>query len=100
VAARATRQPPDAARKAATTVCVVDGVGAHEELLEQLGPHTTGVGCIYVKDLTAVDLEVLETIVSPVIRRPHRRHVHEAGPLRAARASETASTERRSTQPL
>jgi len=53
-----------AARKAATTVYVVDGVGAHVELLEQLGPHTTGVGCIYVKDLTAVDLEVLETIVS------------------------------------
>ena len=34
------------------------------ELLEQLGPHTTGVGRIYVKDLTAADLEVLETIVS------------------------------------
>lgn len=53
-----------ASRKAATTVYVVDGVGAHAELLEQLGPHTTGVGCIYVKDLTAVDLGVLETIVS------------------------------------
>lgn len=53
-----------AARKAATTVYVVDGVGAHADLLEQLGPHTTGVGCIYLKDLTTVDLEVLETIVS------------------------------------
>ena len=31
---------------------------------ERLGPHTTGVGCIYVKDLTTVDLDVLETIVS------------------------------------
>jgi hypothetical protein len=53
-----------AARKAATTVYVPDGVGAHAELLEQLGRHTTGVGCIYMKDLTAVDLEVLETIVA------------------------------------
>ncbi len=53
-----------AARKAATTVYVSDGVGAHAELLERLGPHTTGVGCIYVKDLTAVDLDVLETIVA------------------------------------
>jgi hypothetical protein len=52
------------ARQAATTVYVADGVGAHAELLKRLGPHTTGVGCIYVKDLTAVDLEVLETIVS------------------------------------
>ena len=52
------------ARKAATTVYVPEGVGAHTELLEQLGPHTTGVGCIYMKDLTAVDLDILETVVS------------------------------------
>jgi len=52
------------ARKGATVVYVLDGVGAHNDLLERLGPHTTGVGCIYMKDLTAVDLEVLETIVA------------------------------------
>jgi hypothetical protein len=52
------------ARKAATVVYVVDGVGAHTEMLERLGPHTTGVGCIYIKDLTAVDLDVLEAIVA------------------------------------
>ena len=52
------------ARKAATTVYVSDGVGAHAELLERLGPHTSGVGCIYMKDLATVDLDVLETIVS------------------------------------
>jgi Domain of unknown function (DU1801) len=53
-----------AARKAATTVYVSDGVAAHAELLEQLGPHTTGVACIYLNDLSTVDLGVLETIVS------------------------------------
>ena len=53
-----------AARKAATTVYVLDGVAAHAELLERLGPHTTGVGCIYMKDLTVVDLDVLEAIIS------------------------------------
>ncbi len=53
-----------AARKAATTVYVMDGVGAHAELLGRLGPHSTGVGCIYLKDLQTVDLEVLETIVA------------------------------------
>lgn len=53
-----------AARKAATTVYVLDGVGAHTDLLARLGPHTTGVGCIYVKDLTVVDLDVLETVVA------------------------------------
>ena len=53
-----------AARKAATTVYVYDGVDAHRENLARLGPHTTGVGCIYLKDLDAVDLDVLEQIVA------------------------------------
>jgi Domain of unknown function (DU1801) len=53
-----------AARKAATVVYLSDGVGAHTEALDRLGPHTTGVGCVYVKDLTAIDLEVLEEIVA------------------------------------
>lgn len=53
-----------APRKAATTIYVNDGVGAHDELLERLGPHTTGVGCIYIKDLKAVDLGILERIIS------------------------------------
>jgi hypothetical protein len=53
-----------AARKAATTVYVYDGVDAHRGRLERLGPHTTGVGCIYLKDLDAVDLGVLEEIIA------------------------------------
>ncbi len=52
-----------APRGAATTVYLSDGVGAHAELLEKLGPHTTGVGCLYVKKLDDIDLEVLETVV-------------------------------------
>ncbi len=52
-----------AARKAATTVYLLDGVGAHAELLERLGPHKTGVGCLYLKDLAAVDLSVLEQMI-------------------------------------
>lgn len=52
-----------AACSAATTVYLSDGVGAHADLLQELGPHTTGVGCVYLKNLDDVDLEVLETIV-------------------------------------
>ena len=52
-----------AARKAATTVYMLDGVGAHAELLERLGPHKTGVGCLYLKDLAEVDLSVLEQMI-------------------------------------
>ena len=50
-------------RKAATTVYLADGIGAHAALVERLGPHTTGVGCLYLKDLDDVDLSVLEAVV-------------------------------------
>jgi len=50
-------------RKAATTIYLPDGVGAHRDLLDRLGPHTTGVGCVYIKDLGTVDLETVEQIV-------------------------------------
>ena len=51
-------------RKAATTIYLADGIGAHPELLERLGPHTTGVGCLYVNDLAQIDLAVLEQLVA------------------------------------
>ena len=51
-------------RKAASTIYLPDGVGAYEEELSRLGPHTTGVGCLYLKDLEAVDLGVLEAILT------------------------------------
>jgi hypothetical protein len=50
-------------RRAATTVYLADGVEAHAQALGRLGPHTTGVGCLYLEDLDAVDLGVLEEVV-------------------------------------
>ncbi|MGM1018704.1 MAG: DUF1801 domain-containing protein [Actinomycetota bacterium] len=52
-----------APRKAATTIYLVDGVDAHTEALAQLGAHTTGVGCLYIKSLDEVDLGVLRGIL-------------------------------------
>jgi hypothetical protein len=57
-----------APRKSATTIYLLDGVGAYTEPLSRLGPHTTGVGCLYVKDLAKVDLGVLEAIVDESYR--------------------------------
>ncbi|MGW0040482.1 DUF1801 domain-containing protein [Rhodococcus sp. NPDC003348] len=51
-------------RKAASVVYLSDGVGAHADLVDRLGPHTSGVGCLYIKDLTQVDLGVLEQLVA------------------------------------
>lgn len=50
-------------RKAAMTVYLLPGLTEHPELLARLGAHTTGVGCLYMKNLDDVDLEVLEALV-------------------------------------
>ncbi|GEK19757.1 DUF1801 domain-containing protein [Cellulomonas xylanilytica] len=50
-------------RKAATTVYFPDGAETHADLLADLGPHTIGKSCLYLKDLDAVDLGVLEEMV-------------------------------------
>lgn len=51
-------------RKTASVIYVSDGVGAHPDLVDRLGPHTSGVGCLYLKDLADVDLEVLAELVA------------------------------------
>jgi hypothetical protein len=72
-----------AARSAATVVYVSDGVGAHAASLERLGPHTAGVACIYLKDLTAIDQQVLEAIVGQSYRTlstgTYRKRAREGG---------------------
>jgi hypothetical protein len=35
----------------------------HEPLLDDLGPHTLGVGCVYIKRLDAIDQSALERLV-------------------------------------
>jgi hypothetical protein len=55
-------------RKPAMTIYLADGTGAYADPLSRLGPHTTSVGCLYIKDLAQVDLGVLEKIVDESYR--------------------------------
>jgi hypothetical protein len=55
-------------RKAATSIYLPDGIGRYDEQLKQLGPHATGVGCLYIKDLDKIDIPVLEGIVTESYR--------------------------------
>ncbi len=57
-----------APRKAATTIYLYDGIDAHADLVERVGPHTTGVGCLYLKDLARIDLAALEELVAASYR--------------------------------
>jgi hypothetical protein len=51
-------------RKQALTLYVTEGFNDYQELLADLGPHTTGKSCLYIKDLDEVDNEVLTELIS------------------------------------
>ena len=57
-----------APRRQATTVYLLS-TAAHGTQLAKLGPHETGVGCLYIKDLESVDTDVLREIVAEDYRR-------------------------------
>ena len=50
----------------------------YPELLQQLGPHKVGKGCLYLKRLDDVDLEVLQRLVDRTVR------VHRGADRRAS----------------
>src|ERR1700758_2238090 len=50
-------------RKAATVLYGMSGFSEAAALLARLGKHTTGKGCLYIKNLADVDQHVLEALV-------------------------------------
>ena len=52
-----------APRKAALTLYGLTYYGSNTDLLADLGPHTTGKGCLYLKRLDGVDRDVLRALV-------------------------------------
>ncbi|MEX0869116.1 MAG: DUF1801 domain-containing protein [Nitriliruptoraceae bacterium] len=58
-------------RKAALTLYGLTYYGTNAELLERLGKHTTGKGCLYVKRLEDVDGEVLEELITHAWQTNH-----------------------------
>ena len=53
-----------APRKAALTLYGLTYYGSNTDLLDRLGPHTTGKGCLYVKRLDDLDEDVLTALVA------------------------------------
>src|SRR5664279_978543 len=41
---------------------------ANRKLLGQLGPHTTGKGCLYIESLAKIDQSVLKTMVKNAVK--------------------------------
>lgn len=50
-------------RKASLTLYITPGFAASEDLLAKLGRHTTGKGCLYIKNLDDIDQSVLKELI-------------------------------------
>ena len=62
-----------APRKAALTLYGLTYYGSNAQLLDRLGPHTTGKGCLYVKRLADVDRDVLGELVQRAWETNHEQ---------------------------
>ena len=60
-------------RKASLTLYIMDGFSSYDDLLGQLGPHSTGKSCLYIKDLEKVDNDVLEQLITESISAVEER---------------------------
>jgi hypothetical protein len=50
-------------RKQNITLYLMGGFHCNKELLQKLGKHKTGVGCLYINSLDTVDINILEQII-------------------------------------
>lgn len=56
-------------RKAALTLYIMTGVERHPELFKKLGKFKHGKGCLYLKRLADIDVNVLERIITESVAR-------------------------------
>jgi Domain of unknown function (DU1801) len=56
-------------RKQNLTLYIMGGFEEHGELLKNLGKHSLGKGCLYIKKLEEVDTKVLTKIITSSVRR-------------------------------
>jgi len=55
-------------RKQNLTLYLMRGLNAHTDLLKKLGKHKTSVGCLYIKKLSDVDVDVLKELISDSLK--------------------------------
>ena len=67
-------------RREALTLYGLTLYGSNADLLDRLGPHTTGKSCLYVKQLDAVDRDVLTELIE---RSWQTNHEPGDGPVRS-----------------
>src|SRR5690349_11197858 len=63
-------------RKAAITLYVIAPGSDHASLLEKLGKHKAGKGCLYVKKLADIDVKVLEELIDRSVTYLQTKYGH------------------------
>jgi hypothetical protein len=56
-------------RKQNLTLYIMPGFDEYDGLLKDLGKHTTGVSCLYIKKLEDIDTKVLKKLVSKSVKK-------------------------------
>ena len=63
-----------ASRKGDISVYLMANFPGHDELLSKLGKHKMGKACLYIRQLSDVDLKVLEKLVAGSVAAVKRRY--------------------------
>ena len=66
-------------RKGKITVYMMDGTARYAELLAKLGKHSTTGYCIYIKQLSDIELSILEQILDESYK--YIQSLSQAGPI-------------------
>ena len=62
-------------RKAALSLYILMGFEKEDTLMKKLGKHTTGVGCLYIKKLSDVDLKVLGSLITKGVKAMAKQRI-------------------------
>ncbi len=61
-------------RKQNLSIYIMPGFSSYHSQLEQLGPHKTGRSCLYVKNLSHIDKDILEFMIADSVKIMRKRY--------------------------
>ena len=61
-------------RKTTLSIYIISGFEGHQEIMKILGKYKTGKSCLYVKNLSDIDLNLLEELVKRSVVEVRKSH--------------------------
>ena len=61
-------------RKSGPTIYIMPGYQNYSKILENLGPHKLGKGCLYFKNLEGINLDVIKKIIATGLKDLKKTH--------------------------